>query len=138
MKEVTIGKFMSDFYLPTLKKFMYYIHNVKMLSKIFCGSERRTDLIFKPGSLLTVRDYTERLSAHFDLEMQSDHFGNGRSLSIEDYSVEVCMNNSISCLRFHPHFSNDSRQYASTTNAHMMKMIVNLNLNNQEISGCTV
>ena len=78
MNEVIIGKFMSDFYLPTIETFMYHIHNVKMLSKTFCGAKRRTSFMGKPGNLLTVRDYAERLSAHFDLEIQSDHFGNGR------------------------------------------------------------
>ena len=57
MKEVIIGKFMSDFYLPTIEKFMYHIHNVKMLSKTFCGAKRRTSFMCKPGNLLTIRDY---------------------------------------------------------------------------------
>ena len=34
-------------------------------------------------------DYTERLSAHFNLEIQSDHFGNGRSISIEGCNIEL-------------------------------------------------
>ena len=96
MKEVTICKFMSDFYLSTFEKFMYHIHNVKILSKKFCWAKRRTTFMCKPGSLLTVWDYAERLSAHFDLEIQSDHFGNERSLLIEGCSVEVSMNNSFS------------------------------------------
>ena len=44
MKEVTIGKFMSDFYLPALEKFVYHIHNVTTLfKKNLCGAKRRTD-----------------------------------------------------------------------------------------------
>ena len=109
-----------------------------MLSKNFCGAKRRTSFMCKPSSLLTTRDYVERLSAHFDLENWSDHFGNGRSLSIEGCNVEVSMNNSISRLQFHSHFSDDSRQDSSTTNAHMMKMMGKLKLNNQKISECTV
>ena len=138
MKEVTICKFMSDFYLSTFEKFMYHIHNVKILSKKFCWAKRRTTFMCKPGSLLTVWDYAERLSAHFDLEIQSDHFGNGRLLSTEDCSVEVSMNSFISRLQFHSHFSNNSRQDASTTIAHMMKMMDKLKLNNEEISGYTI
>ena len=138
MKEVTIGKFMSDFYLSALEKFVYHIYNVKILSKPFCGAKRRTTFMRKPSSLLTVRDYAERLSASFDLEIQSNHFGNGRSLSIEGCSVELSMNNSISRLQIHSHFSDDSRQDGSSTNPRMMKMMDQLKLNNQEISGCTV
>ena len=137
MKEVTIGKFMYDFYLSSLEEIVYHIHNVKKLSKNFCGAKRKTAFIYKPGSLLTVRDYSERLSDHFDLEIQSDHFGNERSPSIEGCSVDVSMNSSISRLQFHLHFSDDTRQYASITNAHMMKMIDKLKLENQELSGCT-
>ena len=94
--------------------------------------------MYKPGSLLTVRHYAERLSAHFELEIQSDHFSNGRSLSIEGCSVEVSMNNSISRLQFYSHFSDNNRQDTSTTNAHMMKIMDNLKINNQEIGECTV
>ena len=130
MKEVTISKFMSEFYLPVFEKFMYNIHNVKMLFKNFCGAKRRTTSICKPGSLLTIRDYAERLSAHFDLDIHSNHFGNGRSLSIEGCSVEVSINNSIYRLQYHSNFYNDSRQDTSTTNAHMMKMMDNMKLNN--------
>ena len=129
---------MSDFYLPALEKCVYHIHNFKVSSKPFCGAKRRTDFLCKPGSLLTVRDNTEQLSAHFDLKIQSDHFGNGRLLSIEGCSVEVSMNNSISHLKFHSNFSNDSIQDASTTNAHMMKMMGKLKLNNHDISGFIV
>ena len=101
-------------------------------------SERRNALIFKPGNLLTVRDYSERLSAHFDWETKYDHFGNGKSLSIEGYSVEVAMNNSTSCLEFHSHFFDDRRQDASTTNTHMIKILDNMRQNNQDVSECTI
>ena len=67
MKEVSIGKFMFDFYLSVLQKFVYHIHNVKILSKIICGVKRRNAFMCKPGNLLTVRNYAEILSAHFDL-----------------------------------------------------------------------
>ena len=125
-KKVTIGNFMSDFYLLALEKFVYHIHNVKNLSKNVCGSKS------------TIRDYAEQLSARFYLENQSDHFGNGRSLSTEGCSVEISMNNSISRLQFHSHFSDDNIQDTSTTNAHMMKMLDNLKHNSQKISGCTI
>ena len=87
---------MSDFYLVALEKFVYRIHHMKMLFKTISGAKRRTVFMCNPGSLLTVRDHAERLSNHFDLRIQSDHFDNGRSLSIEGYIVEVFMNNSIS------------------------------------------
>ena len=35
-----------------------------------------------PGSILFVRNYAEKISTHLNLKIQSDHFGNERSLSI--------------------------------------------------------
>ena len=79
------------------------------------------------GSVKTRRDYAERLSATFNLEIQSEHFGNGRSLSIEGSTVEThetTGNNAEKMrLQFHSHFSNDSRQDAETTTAHMTVLI---------------
>ena len=95
MKEVSIGKFRFDFYLPSLQKSMYHIHNVKTLSKNLCGVKRRNIFICKPGNLFNVRDYAERLSTHFDLEIQFDHFGNCRSLSIEGFSVDLVLDREL-------------------------------------------
>ena len=50
--------------------------------------EIRSEGCFSIGKILSIRDYTERLSAHFNLEIQSDHFGNGMSLSIEGYNIK--------------------------------------------------
>ena len=69
----------------------------------------------------TSRDCAEQLSAVFNNEVQSEHFGNGRSLSVEGSSVECHMNEKI-VQEFHSHFSDQSRQDASTTNVHMEKM----------------
>ena len=41
-----------------------------------------------PGDILSIRDYAERLSSRFHLKIQSDHFGNGWSLSIEGCNIE--------------------------------------------------
>jgi hypothetical protein len=41
------------------------------------------------GSVKMRRDYAKRLSATFNLEIPSEHFGNGRSLSIEGSTVEI-------------------------------------------------
>ena len=41
------------------------------------------------GCVSTSRDYAERLPFKFNLEIQSEHFGKGRSLSIEGSTVET-------------------------------------------------
>ena len=69
----------------------------------------------------------------FNLEIQSEHFGNGRSLSIEGSAIESYSSESLALynaglipkerierkMEFHSHFSDLSRQDAATTTAHM-------------------
>ena len=62
-----------------------------------------------PGDILYVRDYAERLSAHFNLEIQSDHFGNGRSLSIEGSNLQYIDEDYDEQSEFHSYLSDDNR-----------------------------
>jgi hypothetical protein len=79
------------------------------------------------GSVKMQRDYAKRLPATFNLEIQSEHFGNGQSLSIEESTVETheTVDNNVEKMRlqFYSHFLNNSRQDATTTNAHMTVLI---------------
>ena len=80
-----------------------------MLSKAYCGEPRITYLKRTINCVKTQRDYAERLSAHLNLEIQSDHFGNGQSLLIEGSSVEfVDTTTNDVVLHFHSHFSDSS------------------------------
>ena len=75
-----------------------------------------------PGDILSVRDYAEHLSVHFNLEIQSDHFGNGRSLSIECCNIQYIDEDHEENSELHSHLLDDSRQDASITHAHMISM----------------
>jgi hypothetical protein len=135
--EQPIGVFLKDFYLPGLEKLAYHLPHVIILSKNHCGAMRR--LIFV-RSIKTHRNYAERLLAIFDLEIQSSHFGNGRSLSMEGSSVETYLKEEIDLyesgqiltsavtrkLEFHSHFSDCSRQDSSTTHEHMSALFRHL------------
>ena len=72
--------------------------------------------------MLSVRDYVERLSMHFDLKIQSDHFGNEMSLSIEGCNIELVYSYQKLQSEFYSHLSDDSRQHTFTTHAHMTSM----------------
>ena len=74
LKELSIGKFMKLYYLPTLEKYLYHIFYSHVLSKNIYGAMRNERLLSIPGDILSVRDYAERLSVHFNLKIQSDHF----------------------------------------------------------------
>ena len=69
-----MGRFMKLYYLPALENYMYHIFYVQVLSKNICGKMRNERCLSIPGDILSVRDYAEHLSAHFNLEIQADHF----------------------------------------------------------------
>ena len=91
-----------------------------------------------PGDILSVRDYAERLSAHFNLEIQSDHFGNGRSLSIEGNNLQYIDEDHDEHSEFHSHHLGDSRQDTSTTHAHITSMLNELQKCNKLKPKCTI
>ena len=76
-----------------------------------------------PGDILSGGDYTEHLAAYFNLEMQSDHFGNGRSLSIERCNVQYVDEDHEEHSEFHSHLSDASQQDTSTTHAHIISIL---------------
>ena len=60
------------------------------------------------------------MSANFNLEIQSENFCNGRSLSIEGCMIHIVEQDMNGYMEFHSNFSDDSRQDSSTTHAHMV------------------
>jgi hypothetical protein len=135
-----------------LEKYAHHIAHVKILSKTDCGMMRQSSFEQNPGGLKTRHDYAERLSAVFADEIQSSHFGNGRLMSIEGSSVEsfdsldleafmrgeIVARNMVSNMEFHSHFSNDSRQDAATTAAHLTVLLDRLKSKGKFIQGCTL
>jgi len=125
MQHVPIGIFHRDYYLPALEKLAYHKPHVRILGKDCCGAERLAAHKRAP-SVRTRRDYAERLAAAFNLEAQHEHFGNGRSLSMEGSAVETFVKAAVDAWRrgvwqmnegelqmvFHSHFSDESRQDA--------------------------
>ena len=81
LKELPIGKITKDI------TYLYPIFDVHILHKNICKNMRSEGCFSISDVILYVRDNAERLSVHFNLEIQSDHFGNGRSLSIEGCNV---------------------------------------------------
>ena len=94
---------MKMYYLPTLEKCLYHIFYVQILSKKICGKIRSERGLSIPVDILSVRYYAERLSTHFNLEVQSDHFRNGRSLSIEGNDLQYIDEDREEHSEFHSH-----------------------------------
>ena len=125
------GNFMYDVYLPSLQKYIYHVHYIQIISKNYCGKLRQNTCYSKPGNILSIKDYIERMSANFNLEIQSVHFRNGRSISIEGCMIDIVDQDLNGYMEFLSHFSDDSRQDSSTTHAHIVSILTELRNNNQ-------
>ena len=128
---------MYDAYLPSLEKYIYYVHYVHSFSKNICGRLRHDTWYSKPESTSTIRYYAARMSTNFNLKIQSDHFGNGKSLSIEGFYIEILVKELNGTYEFHSHFSDDSRQDTSTTRTYIIYMLEELK-NHQLKDRCTI
>jgi len=115
--ERPIGEFHEKFYLPLLEKLAYHNFLVVALGKNVSGKYRQKAFRQMKRVLKIRRDYAERLLASFAMEVQSDHFGNGRTLSMEGSSVEFYVDNEPT-MEFHSHFSDKPEQNAATTFDH--------------------
>ena len=73
---------------------------------------------------MTRRDYAEQLSAKFNKEIQSDHFGQGTTLSMEGCFVEYLENGEV-LAHFHSHMADKSKQDAAAMHANM-EVLLNL------------
>ena len=60
---------MYNVYLPSLEKYIYHVHYIKILSKNHYGILRQNTCYSKPGNILLIRDYAKRMSANFNLEI---------------------------------------------------------------------
>ena len=76
--------------------------------------------------------------ANFNFEIQSEYFGNRRSLSIKGCMIDIVDQYFNGYMEFHSHFSDDSRQDASTTHAHMISILTEVRNNNQLKQRCTI
>ena len=103
---------MKMYYLPALEKFLYHIFYVQVLSKNICGKMRSERCLSIPDDILSVRENAEYLSAHFNSEVQSDHFGNDRPLSIEGNNLQYIDEDHEEHSEFHSHLLDNSRQDA--------------------------
>lgn len=70
MNKVSIGRFIYNCYLPSFEKFVYHIHNARMISKYFVVLKGNTVYVSKTNDLLTILSYVERLSTYFNFKTQ--------------------------------------------------------------------
>ena len=74
---------MEKFFLPQMRKYMYHIYGVIVLGKNFAAKERLRAIAASPGSLGSMKDYADAIQATCNREIQSDHFGDQTTTSME-------------------------------------------------------
>ena len=55
---------MKEYNIPALKKYLYHILYVHVLSKNMCGKRRSEGCFTKLGDILSIREYAKHLSTH--------------------------------------------------------------------------
>ncbi|OEU19555.1 hypothetical protein FRACYDRAFT_235613 [Fragilariopsis cylindrus CCMP1102] len=117
-KKCGFQEFFTDYYLPHLKKYTYHRFLKIILSKSNIEDVRLSRL--KPGEVAGSRDYAERLLMKFHMEIQSEHFGQGRDLSIEGNDIKFFPVGATATTSHFYSFLKDSKiQNAATTDRHM-------------------
>ena len=131
MINTSISMFHKNVYLPYLRKYKYHSALVTLLSKNYCKKMRTESFQKNTNWLISEMDYAERLAKQLDGEIQSDHFGDNATLSIEGCTLQYHeklsnyrrpAQRSKIYLDFHSHFADYSRQDAATTFEHISCM----------------
>jgi hypothetical protein len=121
-KKVPFQVIYNEYYLKQLKKYTYHRFLKIILSKANTEDMRLKQL--RPGEAIGSRDYAERLLMKFHKEIQSEHFGAGRDLSIEGNVVKFFPVGGTQTKTHFYSFLKDSRiQNAATTSKHMDRLI---------------
>ena len=117
--------FFKDYYIVTMKRYIkHYFHKI-ILSKRNVEDVRLINLLV--GELMSSRDYAERLLLKFHMEIQSEHFGQGRNLSIEGNLIMFYPFGEDNVVtNFYSFLSDKKKQNAATTDNHMDRLIKKL------------
>ena len=102
-----------------------------------CFEPRKNTFKAADCDIMRRRDRVKSLSAKFNMEIQSDHFGQGTTLSVENCFVEYLAKNGEVLAHFHLHMVDQRNQHTEATHAHM-KVLLKLLARQKKIrSGCS-
>jgi hypothetical protein len=115
-RRASIGKFHREYYGPAIQRFKY--HHTSFMLAPRCRGQRR--LLVKRGSPGSHRDYGERMPVNFNDQLQCGYFEN-TSVSVEGSSLEWVDEADEKHVRYFGHWSDDSKQDATTTTRNMRR-----------------
>ncbi|OEU12086.1 hypothetical protein FRACYDRAFT_244336 [Fragilariopsis cylindrus CCMP1102] len=121
-KKCGFQEFFSHYYILYLKRYTYHRFLKIILSKSNIEDVRLSRL--QPGEVIGSRDYAERLLMKFHMEIQSEHFGQGRDLSIEGNDIKFYpLGETETTSHFYSFLKDSKIQNAATTDKHMDRLI---------------
>ena len=136
MTETTISNFHTSFYITEIQKLAFYIPHVQILGTNNCGDSHQNAFKRRKSfqDVLCLRDYAERVVASFSHQIQSEYYGGNISVSIEGIALKhssALTQTEIKSSKkkfphhavFHYFLSDDSKQDAATTTAHIKRLI---------------
>ena len=134
--ETTISDFHTSFYIPEIRKLVLHNSRVQILGTSHCGESRQT--VFKHHEsfqdVICWRDYDDMVVSSFSNQIQSEYYGENRSMSIEvialghfstlpnsviNASTKSCPHHAV----VHSFLSGDSIQNSATTTSHSKNLI---------------
>ena len=130
LQEKSFPDFWEEYSL-SLSTFTMHRFKMLVLGKTHTTDVRRNSL--RKNEFALQHDFTEALGIKHNNEIQSSHFGNGLTVSIEGYTCHYRSTGADSPLKcdFHSYMSDDGTQNSATVYAHMtelLKFLVDQNL----------
>ena len=77
----SFGEFINNFHLKNLEKCSHHRPHFILLGKNQTGNDRKSKI--EPGQVHTERDYADAFTFKCNNEIQQEHFGDSRNLSME-------------------------------------------------------
>ena len=126
-------EFFEKYYLVTMTRYKYHYFLRIMLSKRNVEDIRLINLLV--GEMMSSRDYAERLLMKFHMEIQSEHFGQGRNLSMEGNLIKFYSADDAKIItNFYSFLSDKKTQNAATTDNHMNRLFDKMKLDQVPIT----
>ena len=100
----TIGIFMKDYYIPSLKRYSQHYPLMKILSKQHCGRERETAFMKNNKWMMRSSDFAEAFNVVCDNEIYESHYGNNPNIKCEGSDVVYHSENCDLITDFFPSF----------------------------------
>ena len=130
-EKMTIYSFMTNYYFKYLDKYKFHYPHMKILSAQQCVSQQKIAFRNDNNSLFTSRDYAEAFNVILNGEIQNDHFGWVPKIYLESSTAKFHNKESDATEQnYLAHFSDDTKQHASTSRQNMKEEFLTMKDNN--------